>query len=619
MSNNDNRTNESQDKRPRGGRIGRGNMPVESPKNFSKTIKRLFSYFKDKKLTLFFISVFVVITTLLRIIMPAFIGISIRDYLEVNVDLAGFGRQMIILIFILLGTWIFGALQGVIMTRLVNLTIFKIRNDTFTNIQTLSMSYFDKKGLGDVISRLTNDIERIENFMSSGVVSLISSLFSIIGYLIMMIALNPLLSLTILLLVPIMVLFTLFIAKRVREAFRKNQAQIGKLSSNIQESVSCVRVIKTFAREKEEFNKFEKINNNARLIGEKAETLSFSFMPIMTMMTAFMLAAIVGFGGTMAFNGMISVGLLMSFIMYSRRFFEPLRQLTNVYNLMQSALAGAERIFLILDAKSEITNATKPILLTQVKGNVEFNNVRFGYEKDKVVLDGINIKADKGEVIALVGPTGAGKTTIINLLSRFYDVWDGNITLDGNDIREIELNSLRTQMGVVLQEPFFFSKSIRENLLYGKPSATEEELIRASKLANADNFIKRMPHSYDTVLTERGMNISQGERQLLAIARAILADPKILILDEATSNIDSLTETHIQEGLLELMKGRTSFIIAHRLSTIKNADKVLVIHNHKIIEEGTHDELIEKGGFYSRLYKLQLHKDMQDVTEDMEI
>ncbi len=619
MSNNDSKANESQDNRPKGGRIGRGNMPVESPKNFSKTIKRLFSYFKDKKLTLFFISVFVVITTLLRIIMPAFIGISIRDYLEVNVDLAGFGRQMIILFFILLGTWVFGALQGVIMTRLVNLTIFKIRNDTFTNIQTLSMSYFDKKGLGDVISRLTNDIERIENFMSSGVVSLISSLFSIIGYLIMMIALNPLLSLTILLLVPIMVLFTLFIAKRVREAFRKNQAQIGKLSSNIQESVSCVRVIKTFAREKEEFNKFEKINNNTRLIGEKAETLSFSFMPIMTMMTAFMLAAIVGFGGTMAFNGMISVGLLMSFIMYSRRFFEPLRQLTNVYNLMQSALAGAERIFLILDAKSEITNATKPILLTQVKGNVEFNNVRFGYEKDKVVLDGINIKADKGEVIALVGPTGAGKTTIINLLSRFYDVWDGNITLDGNDIREIELNSLRTQMGVVLQEPFFFSKSIRENLLYGKPSATEEELIRASKLANADHFIKRMPHSYDTVLTERGMNISQGERQLLAIARAILADPKILILDEATSNIDSLTEAHIQEGLLELMKGRTSFIIAHRLSTIKNADKVLVIHNHKIIEEGTHDALIEKGGFYSRLYKLQLHKDMQDVTEDMEI
>jgi len=343
----------------------------------------------------------------------------------------------------------------------------------------------------------------------------------------------------------------------------------------------------------------------------------------MNFMTSLTLGLLVGIGGFLALNGAtapnaqasgsaaggISIGLLTAFILYSQRFFDPLRQITQVYSVIQSALAGAERLFEVLDMKPEVVEKADALPLKDLRGAVEFKDVEFAYEEGKPILEDITFHTQPGQVIAIVGPTGAGKTTLVNLLSRFYDAQKGYITIDGNDIRDVRLDDLRTRMGVVLQEPFFFATTIRENLLYARPEATEEEMMAAARTANAHYFISRLPHGYDTCLSERGSNLSQGERQLLGIARAILSNPRILILDEATSSVDSLTESHIQEGLIRLMKGRTSFIIAHRLSTVRNADMVLVLHNRRIIESGTHEALIKKpNGFYARLYSLQALK-----------
>jgi ATP-binding cassette subfamily B protein len=421
-----------------------------------------------------------------------------------------------------------------------------------------------------------------------------------------------------------MAILTGIVGKRIRGAFRKNQEWVGRLTANIEESVSGVKVTKTFRREEAEFEKFEKVNNMSQQVGVSAELTAYAFMPLMNFMTSLTLASIVGIGGYLAMKTEaakaagagsaalatgVSIGLLTAFILYSQRFFEPLRQITQVYSMIQSALAGAERLFEMMDMKQEVMEKPDALSLTDISGNVEFHNVGFAYDQEKTVLENVTFQTKPGQVVAIVGPTGAGKTTLVNLLSRFYDVRTGQISVDGTDIRDLKVDDLRTSMGVVLQEPFFFATTIRENLLYGRPDATEEQMVAAAKTANAHYFVSRLPHGYDTVLSERGNNLSQGERQLLGIARAILADPRILILDEATSSVDSLTESHIQEGLIRLMKGRTSFIIAHRLSTIRNADQVLVLHNHRIVESGTHDELMRKpGGFYAKLYGMQDQK-----------
>jgi ATP-binding cassette subfamily B protein len=421
-----------------------------------------------------------------------------------------------------------------------------------------------------------------------------------------------------------MAILTGIVGKRIRGAFRKNQEWVGRLTANIEESVSGVKVTKTFRREEAEFEKFEKVNNMSQQVGVSAELTAYAFMPLMNFMTSLTLASIVGIGGYLAMKTEaakaagagsaalatgVSIGLLTAFILYSQRFFEPLRQITQVYSMIQSALAGAERLFEMMDMKQEVMEKPDALSLTDISGNVEFHNVGFAYDQEKTVLENVTFQTKPGQVVAIVGPTGAGKTTLVNLLSRFYDVRTGQISVDGTDIRDLKVDDLRTSMGVVLQEPFFFATTIRENLLYARPDATEEQMVAAAKTANAHYFVSRLPHGYDTVLSERGNNLSQGERQLLGIARAILADPRILILDEATSSVDSLTESHIQEGLIRLMKGRTSFIIAHRLSTIRNADQVLVLHNHRIVESGTHDELMRKpGGFYAKLYGMQDQK-----------
>ena len=595
--------------------------PIEAPKDYSRTLRRLLRYFGSYRLLMIAATAFIAAGTLLRTLGPALIGEAIKYDLELSRNLPDFVHRMWIILATILGSWVGDAGAGILMTRLSNNIVYRLREDSFAHVQTLSMGSFDKRGIGDFISRMTNDIEMVFNAMNNGFSSLVGGLLSMITVLVAMFVLSLPLTFVVIAVVPVMAVLTGIVGKKIRGAFRINQEWVARLTSNIEESITGVKVTKTFRREDAEFAKFEKVNHTSQKVGVEAELIAYSFMPLMNFMTSLTLALIVGIGGFLALKATaaqaagagtaalasgVSIGLLTAFILYSQRFFEPLRQITQVYSMIQSALAGAERLFEMMNLKPEVVEKAEALPLADIRGNVEFHDVGFAYEEAKTVLENIAFQTHPGQVIAIVGPTGAGKTTLINLLSRFYDVRSGHISIDGTDIRDLKLDDLRTSMGVVLQEPFFFATTIRENLLYARTDATEEQMIAAAKTANAHYFVSRLPHGYDTVLSERGNNLSQGERQLLGIARAILADPRILVLDEATSSVDSLTESHIQEGLIRLMKGRTSFIIAHRLSTIRNADQVLVLHNRRIVESGTHDQLISKpGGFYAKLYGMQ--------------
>ena len=610
---------EAQGQAPRGGiRAGGGRFmgKIETPQNFKNAISRLLKYFGGEWPSLIFVSIGIIGSAVLKAFAPARIGGAIRRHIEMEPDARAFVQAMVGVLVIFSIAWIADAVSSAFAARVGNRLVYRMRRDAFGHLQKLSMAYFDRRGIGDIISRVTNDIEMIYNALTNGFTSLLGGIFSVAGVLVAMLILSVPMSLVVLSTLPVMIVITTVIGKMVRKAFRTNQKLVGQLTGRIAESVSSIKVIKSFHRENHTYESFKELNEQARSAGVRAEVVSFLLHPILRIINGVTLALVVGIGGSLVTlrTGAYSIGLLTAFILYARRFFEPLRQVTSVYNLIQSALAGAERVFEILDEEPEIRNSPEAKRIEDIEGDVEFNDVSFGYVEGQTVLEGINLKAKSGQVIAIVGPTGAGKTTLVNLVSRFYDVRAGSIRIDGNDIREIDIDSLRTKMGVVLQEPFFFATSIMENIRYGNEKASEEEVIRAAQLSRADGFIRRLPAQYETQLLERGMNISQGERQLLAIARAILANPKILVLDEATSSVDSLTESLIQRGLLELMSGRTSFIIAHRLSTIRNADQVLVIHDHGIVERGTHDELMKAEGFYARLYRLQFEK--TEITED---
>lgn len=596
-----------------GGPMG-GNMAIESARDFRTAAKRLLIIIQDQLWLYLVVAVALLASVGLKVLAPWLIGDAIKQHLELGHHLQAFISMMVLILVIYIVAWVVDVAAGILMNKLSMVIVTRIRSRVFAHVQTLSMGTFDKRGIGDMISRMTNDVEMIFNAMMNGVQSLFSGFFMMVGVLIFMLVLSPPLTLVMIGVIPVMAVMTAIIGKRIRAAFKKNQEWVGKLSANIEESISGVKVIKSFSREEAEFQRFDSINAASRDAGVDAELISFAFMPLMNVMTSLTLALIVGFGGWLALGagplgaaaGGVSVGLLSSFILYSQRFFEPLRQITQVYSMIQSAMAGAERVFEILDTKPEVLEKPEARSLTQVQGKVKFDNVSFAYEQGKTVLDSLSFQTNPGEVVAIVGPTGAGKTTLINLLSRFYDVESGSIQVDDIDIRDLKLADLRNGMGVVLQEPFFFATTIRENLLYARHNATEAEMIAAAQTANADYFISRLPQGYDTPLSERGSNLSQGERQLLGIARAILANPRILILDEATSSVDSLTESHIQEGLVRLMKGRTSFIIAHRLSTVRNADRVMVLHDRHIVESGKHDELMAiPNGFYAKLYGMQ--------------
>ncbi|MBM3136936.1 MAG: ABC transporter ATP-binding protein [Chloroflexi bacterium] len=579
-------------------------MGYEKPKDVKKSLGRLLGFLAPYKGSLIFVIFLVIVSTLASLAGPYLGGLAIDQYI-IPGDLPGLARISLIMLAAFLTASLIQAASGWVMARISQAALKQLRTNLFSHLQKLSLGFYDKNKAGDLMSRLTNDINAINMALSQNVTSLIANVLSLIGILIAMFVLNIWLSLATLLIVPLMAWFTTFVAKYTKMGYQRLQKELGGLNSTIEENISGQKVVKAFRRNEKAVENFRNNNQATYDAGIYANTYAFLLMPLTNQLGNLFIIVLAGLGGYLALRGLVTVGLIAAFIGYSRQFLQPVRQISEVYNTLQSALAGAERVFEILDTKPDLSDKPDAISLQKVDGRVAFNDVRFSYTPGTEVIRGMNFEAFPGHTLALVGPTGAGKTTMINLLSRFYDVDSGKITIDGQDIREMKTNDLRRSLGIVLQDTFLFSDSVMENIRYGRLDATDEECIEAARMADADHFIRQLPNGYQTVLSERGSNLSQGQRQLLAISRAILADPAILILDEATSSVDTRTEARIQNALLRLMEGRTSFVIAHRLSTIRGANHVLVINDGQIVEEGNHKQLMEKQGVYFKLYQAQ--------------
>jgi len=504
------------------------------------------------------------------------------------------------------GTW----LQTYFLVGVAQYAVRDMRTDLFTHLQTLPVRFFDQRAHGDLMSRLTNDVENISNILAIGFSQLLSSVLSLVGVIVFMFVLNVPLAVISLFVMPLTYVLTRTIAKRTRLGFRETQQNLGELNGIIEETITGERTVKAFVREQTTVENFSQVNRRLQKSAVRARIFAGFMGPVMNMVNNLGLAVVACSGGWLAIQAMATVGEVAAFVNYAGRLGWPLNQIAQLFNSIQSALAGAERIFELMDETSEL-DAPDAQPLEHANGEVTLDQVNFSYQADVPVLKNISLHAEPGQMVALVGPTGAGKTTIANLLTRFYDVDSGAIYIDRRDVRALKKDDLRQKLGLVLQDNFLFADTVMENIRYGRLEATDEEVMAAARLANADLFIHRLPHGYQTMLTERGANLSQGQRQLLAIARAVLADPDILILDEATSNVDTRTEKHLQEALLRLMEGRTSFVIAHRLSTIRDADQVLVIHNGEIIERGTHQSLLGQKGFYHHLYLSQFKGQVQ--------
>jgi len=590
---------------PGGGGPGAGMAHgIERARNPRETIARLAGYLLKYKLQLVMVVASIVVASILQLLGPYLIGVTIDQYI-LKGDVAGLTRMSLILLGIYIGSWAMQAIQGWIMVTISQRALRQIRKDLFEHMQTLSLSFFDKRSQGDLMSRLTNDVDAINQALTMNITQIVSSVLGLFGILIAMFSLNLWLALGNLTVVPFMLLVTLVIGRRTMSGFRGLQYSMGRLNGRMEEIISGERVVQAFSRQDVILADFDKDNEAYRQAATKAMSWGFIIMPLVSVMSYIGIAVVSGIGGWLVVTGAITIGLVVTFINYARNFVQPLRQLADLYNSMQTALAGAERVFEIIDTKPEINDKPDAKPLKEINGDVVFDHVDFSYDGKTPILKDVSFHAKPGEIVALVGPTGAGKTTMVNILSRFYDIQGGSIIIDGADIRDVTRESLRRQIGTVLQDNFLFADTVMENIRYGNLEATDEDCAAAAKLANADQFLSRLPDGYKTKLTERGSNLSQGQRQLLAIARAVVADPKILILDEATSNVDTRTEIRIQEALLRLMEGRTSFVIAHRLSTIRNANQVLVINNGQIIEHGTHESLLGQRGFYFHLYNSQ--------------
>lgn len=584
----------------------RGNMNKKAPKakNSKETVKRLLTYMNDQygKLAVIFLSV--ILSSLLGVVGPYLMGRAIDDYLSVK-NLNGF-LSMILLMF---GVNVIGALFTWLMSyltvQIAQDSVKRIRSDLFHRLQQLSLKFFDTNSDGDLTSRLTNDVDNISSTLNQSLTQLMSSLITIVAVVVMMFALSWQLSIVSFVMIPVIILITKQIAKHTRKFFKDKMQGLGALNGHIEETISGQKVVKAYGQEQKVLRVFKENNKFYRDAAIKAEVLSSVMGPLMNMMNNMTYALIALFGGIMIVRGYTSVGIVVTFVNYSRQFARPINQIASLYNTIQGAIAGAERVFEVIDEEPEITTHANAKPVEAINGSVAFEAVDFSYVKEQKILKNVSFTADKGDLVALVGPTGAGKTTIINLLTRFYDIDSGNIQIDNTPIKDFKVDDLRSKIGIVLQDTYLFADSVMENIRYGRLDATDDEVVEAAKLANAHQFIHRLPEGYDTILSGEGSNISQGQRQLLAIARTILANPDILILDEATSSVDTRTEKHIQEGLLKLMEGRTSFVIAHRLSTIQQADQILVIKDGEIHERGNHNELLEVGGFYHDLYHSQ--------------
>lgn len=578
---------------------GRFNGPVVKPKNQKETLLRIWSYMSKQKLGIYAAMAFVIIGSLLSLVGPFLIGVITDDYiLKFDVDGA------IKMAFVLAGVYsvhaLFTWLQSFVMIYVSQKTIHSLRQELFEKLQVLPLAIFDKRKHGDLMSRMTNDIENLNAALSQSVVQIVSSLLTIVGTTVVLFYLNWVLAIVTLTVIPLIVWVTKRIIKFSSVSFIARQRDLGQLNGYTEETISNADITTLFGKEKQTVAEFVEGNERLRSSAMRADIASGMMGPFNNFMNNLGVSLVIGVGAYMAVKGHVTIGVIAAVVTYTRQFFRPINMLSNLLNTFQSAIAGAERVFEILDEQEEQMEAGYKVK-ERFNGEVQFDDVQFEYEAGKPVLRGINFTARAGEMIAIVGPTGSGKTTIIQLLTRFYDKSGGRILLDGEPIEDYKMTNVREQVGVVLQDTYLFSGTVRENIRFGKLTATDVEVEEAAKVAYAHNFIKYLPQQYETVLTSGGMNLSQGQRQLIAIARAILEDPDILILDEATSSVDTMTEVHIQQGLNNLMQGRTSFVIAHRLKTIEKADTILVIKDGEVLESGNHDSLMQVDGFYKSL------------------
>jgi ATP-binding cassette, subfamily B, multidrug efflux pump len=577
---------------------------IEKARDPRNALMRLLPYLYPFKIVLLLVLVFVLIYTVLGLMGPYLMGVAIDKFISAK-DTAGLAKISILMLVTYLLNNFFQAISAWMMSDVSQRALKQLRTDLFSHLQSLPISFFDRNPSGDLMSRLTNDIDAINQAVSQNIVSLLASVLSLAGILIAMFVLDRWLALASVLVVPIMFWFTQFVARYTRRGFRELQKHLGELNGVMEETISGQKVVKAFRRNESAIALFRQHNEEVYRAGVSANSYALLLMPLTNVLGNFFVIVLAGLGGYLALQGLVTVGVIATFITYGQNFIQPLRQLANMYNSIQAALAGSERVFEIIDTTSEVDDAPDAKSAMSMKGHVQFDRVSFGYQAGKLIIQDMTLDAKAGEIFALVGPTGAGKTTIINLLTRFYEINSGSISIDGVDIRDMKKDELRLQLGLVLQDTFMFSATVMDNIRYGRLDANDEECIQAAKLADADHFIRQLPQGYQTNLSERASNLSQGQRQLLSIARAILADPAILILDEATSSVDTRTEARIQEALLRLMEGRTSFVIAHRLSTIRDADQVLVVNNGEIVEKGTHQQLLDRKGFYHHLYVSQ--------------
>jgi ATP-binding cassette, subfamily B, multidrug efflux pump len=597
--------------------FGRGpmqamSMPAEKVKNFKGTLIRLAVYLIPHRYKLLIILAAAILSTLFGIVSPKIMGLATTSLFESfmtknRVNFSYIAQILLTLGALYLFSAIFSYAQQYIMAGVSQKTVYAMREDINNKLSRLPLQYYDSHAHGDVLSRVTNDIDNISTTLQQSLTQLITAAVTLIGILVMMLIISPLLTLVSLVILPLSFMVTKAVAVRSQSYFAGQQKKLGELNGHVEEMYTGHILVKAFGRENESIDRFNTINEYLYDTSWKAQFISGIIMPLMMFINNIGYVLICVFGGIMVTRGTISIGDMQAFIQYSKQFTHPIAQTASIANILQSTVASAERVFELLDEAEEKPDSAAAKMIKMPRGDVRFKDVRFSYSEDTFLIEKMNIDVQKGETVAIVGPTGAGKTTLVNLLMRFYDIADGEITVDGLNIMDLNRGNLRSIFGMVLQDTWLFNGTIRDNIAYGRPEATNEEICSAAITSNADHFIRTLPEGYYTMLNEEASNISQGQKQLITIARAILADPAILILDEATSNVDSRTELLIQKAMGQLMKGRTSFVIAHRLSTIRDADLILVMNEGRIIEKGTHGELLAENGFYSDLYNSQFN------------
>jgi len=592
----------------------RGNQSQDKARDFRGSIGKLFRYMGRYKIGMAFVIIFAVVSTVFNVYGPRLLGDATTELANGfmakvtgtgGIDFGAIGTILVTLLVLYVASSIFSFLQGWIMSGISQKISYSLRKDISEKINRMPMAYFDSEQTGDVLSRITNDVDTLGQSLNQSLRQLITSIATMVGVIIMMLTLSPLMTLITVIILPVSLICVMIIIRFSQKHFKAQQHYLGQIDGQIEESFSGQNIIKAFNREGKVMEEFEDTNEKLYQSAWKSQFLSGLMQPIMNLISNAGYVAVVIVGGILTAAGTIQVGYIVSFTQYVQRFTQPMTQLAQVSNMFQSMAAAAERIFEFLEEDEEVQSVENPVQLESAAGDVEFDHVSFGYHEDRVIIHDFTSEAKPGQTVAIVGPTGAGKTTMVKLLMRFYDVNSGAIRVDGHDLRDFNRRDLRQNIGMVLQDTWLFNGTIMENIRYGRPEATDEEVIAAAKTARAHSFIQTLPGGYQMEINEEANNISQGQKQLLTIARAILADRPILILDEATSSVDTRTELLIQEAMNRLMEGRTSFVIAHRLSTIQDADVILVMRDGDIVEQGRHEELLQKNGFYAELYNAQ--------------